>query len=220
MAEEQAEFWSKAAQRYDRVVDAQIGGQTRSMVRDRVAREGNLGRAVEFGCGTGFYTDTLASKADSLLATDISPGMLEIAKQRVSARNVTFQVEDCQRTSLPDGAFDAAVLTLVIHFTVPERTVDEMFRILRPAGALVVVSIDPQALAGLAWFRSQIRVLYQAMIGYRIKPPKGLGRNVVGATELRELLGRSGFRVASAETIRDSSRSSNIPVQYVRASKA
>jgi len=65
------------------------------MVRDCIARESNnLGRAVEFGCGTGFYTGTLASKADSLLATDISPEMLEIAKQRESGKNVAFQVED------------------------------------------------------------------------------------------------------------------------------
>src|SRR5262245_37701682 len=108
MANEQIEFWSNVAHRYDRVVDLQIGGKTRSMVRERVAREENLGRLVEFGCGTGFYTDVLARKADTLLATDISPGMLGVAKQRVNARNVIFQVEDCQHTSLPDGAFDTA----------------------------------------------------------------------------------------------------------------
>jgi len=175
---------------------------------------------VEFGCGTGFYTGTLASKADSLLATDISPEMLEIAKQRESGKNVAFQVEDCQRTSLSDGTFDTAVLSLVTHFTVPEQTIAEMFRILRPGGALVVISIDPRALPGFARLRSQIRVLCQGVIRYRIKPPKGFGRNVVGETELRELLGRFGFRVASAEAIRDSSRPSNIPILYVRASKA
>src|SRR5215831_13190389 len=110
MADERAEFWSQVAHRYDRVVDAQIGGRTRSMVRDRVGSEGSLGRAVEFGCGTGFYTNVLASKADSLLAIDLSPGMLEIARRRVAAKHVTFQMEDCQHTSLPDGAFDTAVL--------------------------------------------------------------------------------------------------------------
>jgi len=219
MVDEQTEFWSKVAQKYDHVVDSQIGGLTRSMARDRLAREGNLGRAVEFGCGTGFYTDTLASKADSLLATDISPGMLEIAQRRVVSQRITFKVEDCQRTSLSDGAFDTAVLPLVIHFTAPKVTISEMHRILRLGGTLVVISIDPHALVGLARLRSRVRVLYQGVIGYRTKPPKGFGRNVVGNTELREILDRSGFRVASAETIRDSSRTSNIPVLYVRASK-
>jgi hypothetical protein len=50
---EQAEFWSKVAHAYDRVVDLQIGPRTRAMVRERVAREGRLGNLVEFGCGTG-----------------------------------------------------------------------------------------------------------------------------------------------------------------------
>jgi ubiquinone/menaquinone biosynthesis C-methylase UbiE len=79
MTNEQREFWSKVAQKYDRIVDLQIGPMTRSMVRERVAKEDRLGNLVEFGCGTGFYTEVLAGKADSVLATDLSPGMLELA---------------------------------------------------------------------------------------------------------------------------------------------
>ena len=78
------------------------------MVRERVSREGRLGKAVEFGCGTGFFTETLAGKADSLVATDLSPGMLELARARVRAPNVTFQAEDCQATTFPSDAFDTA----------------------------------------------------------------------------------------------------------------
>ena len=214
-----AEFWSNVANSYDRVVDLQIGGETRSMVRERVAREGDLGRLVEFGCGTGFYTEVLARRANSLVATDISPGMLDVAEQRVNAPNVTFRAEDCQRTSLPDGKFDTAFIGLVIHFTVPDRTVAEMYRILRPGGTLIVVNLDPQALNGIARIRSLTRIIYQGAVGYRIKPPKGFGRNVVTGAQLRNLLDGAGFRVSSVETITDPSRSSNIPVQYVRAAK-
>ena len=220
MTNEQAEFWSNVADRYDRVVDLQMGAKTRSIVRDRAAREGNLGRLVEFGCGTGFYTEVLAHKADTLLATDISPGMIDVAKRRVKAPNVTFKVEDCQRTSLPDGTFDTAFISLVIHFTVPADTVAEMGRILRPGGTLIVVNLDPLAVNGSARIRSLIRIAYRGVVGYRVKPPKGFGRNVLSERQLRELLERSGFQLGSTETIRDSSRSSNIPVEYVRASKA
>jgi ABC-2 type transport system ATP-binding protein len=220
MASEQAEFWSRVAEKYDRVADLQIGGQTRSMLRERLAREGHLGRVVEFGCGTGFYTGVLARKSDRLLATDISPGMVELAKRRLRAANVTFQIEDCQRTSLPEATFDTAFISLVIHFTEPGRTIVEMHRILRPGGTLIVVNLDPQALTGLNRLRSVIRVLYQGMVGYRTRPPKGLGRNVMTEKQLGALLGRSGFRVESSEAVRDSSSSSNIPVEYIRAVKA
>ncbi len=219
MVNEQSEFWSNVAERYDRVVDLQIGGTTRSMARERVAREGHLGRLIEFGCGTGFYSEVLASKADTLLATDISPSMLELAKQRVKASNVTFQIEDCQHTSLQEGTFDTTFLSLVIHFTRPDRTVAEMRRILPHDGTLIIVNLDPQALNGLDMIRSVIRIIYQGVVGYRVKPPKGFGRNVMTEKQLRELLDRSGFRVESAETIRDRSRSSNIPTQYIRAVK-
>jgi ubiquinone/menaquinone biosynthesis C-methylase UbiE len=217
MANEQAEFWSRVAEKYDDVADLQIGGKTRSLLRERLAREGQLGRVVEFGCGTGFYTEVLARKSDTLLATDISPGMLELAKRRVKAANVTFQTEDCQRTSLPDGRFDAAFISLVIHFTEPGRTVVEMHRILRPGGTLIIANLDPQALTGLSRLRSSIRVLYRGIVGYRVKPPKGFGRNVLTEKQLSELLDRSGFRVESSEAVQDPSSSSNIPVEYVRA---
>ena len=49
MANEQREFWSKVALKYDQVVDLQIGQMTRSMVRERVAKEGRLGKLAEFG---------------------------------------------------------------------------------------------------------------------------------------------------------------------------
>src|SRR5437870_3061521 len=103
MSNEHSEFWSKIAQNYDDVVELQIGPQTRLMARERLAAEGPLGRVVEFGCGTGFYTTMLASKANSVLATDLAPGMLAVAKQRTQATNVRFQEQDCQRTSLPDA---------------------------------------------------------------------------------------------------------------------
>jgi hypothetical protein len=38
--------------------------------------------------------------------------------------------------------------------------------------------------------------------------------------QLHELLGRSGYRIESSETVKDPSSSSNIPVEYVRAVRA
>jgi ubiquinone/menaquinone biosynthesis C-methylase UbiE len=99
MLSEQKEFWSTVAQKYDQVVDLQIGPATRSMVRERVAKESRLGKLVEFGCGTGFYTEVLVGKADSVVASDISSGMLALAKERIKAGNLTFQMEDCQKTT-------------------------------------------------------------------------------------------------------------------------
>ena len=216
-ANEHAAFWSAVAAKYDRVVDWQIGGTTRAMVRARVEREERLGRVVEFGCGTGFFTEVLARKADALLATDIAPGMLAIARRRVTAPHVTFRVEDCERPSLPDGTLDAAFLSLVLHFTEPARVLAEMRRILRAGGALLIANLDPEALGRLDRIRSTLRVVYRGVIGYRVKPPKRFGRNVLTERRLRELLEGAGFRIDGVETIRDASRAASIPIEYVRS---
>jgi ubiquinone/menaquinone biosynthesis C-methylase UbiE len=215
---EHREFWSAVAESYDHTVDSQIGGRTRALVRERLAEEGSLGRVAELGCGTGFYTDVLASKADDVVATDFAPGMLEIARTRVRAANVTFQAEDAQRTSFPNGRFDTAFMSLLIHFTDPRQLLAEMRRILKPGGTLIAVNLDPRALGGLSRVQSVLRVLYRGATGYRRKPPRGFGNGVLTADELRAILDEQRFSIRTMETIHDRSRPSYIPVEYVRAS--
>ena len=219
MNDQQSQFWSKAARNYDRVVDLQIGPATRLMVRERIGKEAALGKVAEFGCGTGFYTPALASKADSVLATDLSPGMLELAQERVRANNVKFQIEDCQKTSLPAEAFDTAFMSLVIHFTDPKKTLAEMHRILKPGGTLIVSNLDIGALGGLDLIRCRIRIIYCGLTGYLMRPPKGLGDSMLSEEQLCGLLEKLEFKILSTETIRDRSRSSHIPVQYIKATK-
>jgi ABC-2 type transport system ATP-binding protein len=218
-ANQQSQYWSKVARKYDYVVDLQIGGKTRSLVRERLAREKRLGTLVEFGCGTGFYTGVLSEKADSVVATDVSPGMLAVAREQITAENVKFQLEDCQRTSFPDGSFDTAFMSLVIHFTEPEKTLAEMSRILKRDGTLIITNLDPNALSIPNRIRCAMRVIYNGLTRFRVKPPKGSASHLQSQEQLCELLRKSGFEVLGQETITDTSRSSNIPVDYIRAVK-
>jgi hypothetical protein len=94
-----------------------------------------------------------------------------------------------------------------------------MHRILKPGGTLIVANLDPRALNGLDRLRCLSRILYHGFTGYRMKPPKGFGMNVMTEKQLCELLGKSGLEIVSTETIKDTSRSSNIPVEYIRAVK-
>ena len=123
-------------------------------------------------------------------------------------------------TSLPDSAFDTAFMSLVLHFTEPAKTLAEMRRILKPGGTLIIANVDPRArVNGLDRVRCLIRIFYHGATGYRTKPPKGFGKNVMTEKQLCDLLGKSGFKVISAEMIKDPSRSSNLPVGYIRAVK-
>ena len=212
-------FWSKVAGKYDFVVEQQLGSNTRAMARERLMQEARLGVVVEFGCGTGFHTDVLAARADSLVATDVAPGMLAIAKRNIKAVNVTFKQEDCQRTSFPDSAFDTVFLGLVLHFTEPLKALAEMNRILKPGGTLIVLNPDPYPLTGFARFRWLVRSYFYGITHYRTKPPKDLLKNVMTEAQLCEHLQKSGFKILSKEIIRNAARASNIPVEYVKAVK-
>jgi mannose-6-phosphate isomerase-like protein (cupin superfamily)/ubiquinone/menaquinone biosynthesis C-methylase UbiE len=218
-ANEQRDFWSQVAQSYDRVVDLQIGPGTRGRVRERLAQEGRLGNVAEFGCGTGYYTEILASHSAAVVATDLSPGMLDLARERIYAANVTFQTEDVERTSFAAGSFDGVFMSLVLHFTEPEKTLLEMRRILKPGGTLILSNLDPGALRGLDRLRCSVRIVYQGVTGYRRRPPRRLGANVLTEARLRELLAKAGFEILACETLRDPSRSSYIPLEYVKAAK-
>ncbi len=94
----------------------------------------------------------------------------------------------------------------------------EMRRILRPGGLLIIANLDVPALNPVNRIRSLMRVV-RTVVRHRLKPPKGFGRNILSEAQLRQLLERCGFRVDSAETIRDPSHSSNVPVDYVHAVK-
>jgi len=217
MSKELIEFWSQAAPDYDRVVELQIGPGTREQVRERLAQEDALGRAVEFGCGTGFFTEALASKASSVLATDAAPGMLAFARERLGDKTIEFQVADCQGSSIPAAAFDTALLSLVLQFVDHERTIAEMHRVLKPGGLLLIANLDVLALSVTQRMRCLWRVVYEGRRGYANRPPRRFGRNVIGGDQLRNLLDKRGFDVLHCETIVNASRASYIPVNYVRA---
>jgi ubiquinone/menaquinone biosynthesis C-methylase UbiE len=218
-SEKQGEFWSKIATKYDSVIDSQIGANTRGMVRERLAREENLGVVAEFGCGGGFYTGVLAAKAKRVVATDLAPGMLAVAKHNVTTANVTFQQEDCQGTSFADASFDTVFLSLVLHFTEPTSALAEMRRILRPGGTLIISNPDPALLSGFNRFRWLTRGFFYGITRYRTKPPKGLFDKVQTEKQLCDLLVKSGFDIQSTEIIRNAAQPHNLPLEYVKAVK-
>ena len=110
-------------------------------------------------------------------------------------------------------------MSLVIHLTDPEKTLSEMRRILKPDGTLMIANLDVDALRGPALIRCRIRVIYRGLTGYRMKPPKGFGNNGMSEKQLCDLLGKFEFKILSVEAIKDTSRASHIPVQYIKAVK-
>ena len=70
-------------------------------------------KVLEIGCGTGIVTLGVASCVESIVATDISPQMIAVAKGKAEDRtvsNVEFHVIDGYALPYDDQGFDAHVL--------------------------------------------------------------------------------------------------------------
>lgn len=100
------------------------------------------GRALELGCGTGFFLLNLkqAGVLTDGCVTDLSPGMVEVAKR--NAEHLGFSIEgrvaDAESLPYPDDSFDLVVGHAVLHH-IPDvgLALREVLRVLRPGGRFV-----------------------------------------------------------------------------------
>lgn len=99
----------------------------------------------DLGCGTGAMAEALAPAVGRVIAVDDSEAMLGAARARLDgAPNVELRAGSLEALPIEDGALDAAVLSLVLHY-VPEPlpALAEAARALRPGGKLLVVDMLP-----------------------------------------------------------------------------
>lgn len=98
--------------------------------------------ALEIGCGTGEFARLLSTRAEHLLALDLSPEMIRIARER-SARyaNISFQVADVLESEFPAERFDCVVSIATLHHLPMETMLTKMRTALRPGGTLIILDI-------------------------------------------------------------------------------
>jgi ubiquinone/menaquinone biosynthesis C-methylase UbiE len=94
-------------------------------------------RWLDVGCGNGAFTEELIARCAPATVTGIDPSddQLAYARKRPGVRMASFQMGDAQKLPFGEGAFDVAVMALVISFlTDPDTAVAEMARVVRPRG--------------------------------------------------------------------------------------
>lgn len=102
------------------------------------------GRVIDVGIGTGLELP-MFDKSVSITGIDLSEPMLRIAQKRVDDLKLTnvegLLVMDAMKLAFPDASFDAAVAPYVLTVVPePERTLDEMARVVKPGGEIVLVN--------------------------------------------------------------------------------
>ncbi len=100
---------------------------------------------VEAGCGTGKNTEWIAPRARSVVALDLSEGMLARARERVAAAHVRFARHDLRDAwPVEDRSVDLVLIDLVLeHVEDLAPVYAHAARALRPGGSLFVCELHP-----------------------------------------------------------------------------
>lgn len=98
------------------------------------------GRVLDVGCGRGHGTRMLAVRAREVVGVDVSPAHVADAR-RDHGDEAVFREGDMRQLPFEDGEFDAVVcFEALAQVADPEAAVDELRRVLRPRGLLLVSS--------------------------------------------------------------------------------
>lgn len=101
---------------------------------------------MDIATGTGDLVIKMAqkTKASRLVGLDISSGMLEVGKMKVTQEKLDNRIEmvlgDSENLQFEDGTFDAVTVSYgVRNFEDLEKGLSEIRRVLKPSGILVVL---------------------------------------------------------------------------------
>ena len=105
-------------------------------------------RLLDIATGTGdFALEVYNLKPDKVIGVDISEGMLEIGRQKVSKKSldqvITLKKGDSENLEFENDGFDGITAAFgVRNFENLEKGLSEMLRVLRPGGKVVILEFS------------------------------------------------------------------------------
>lgn len=185
-------FWDRAAEKYARRPVQDMAAYERTLERAR-AHLTPSDKVLEIGCGTGTTALKLADAAGSILATDLSGAMIDIAERKrreAGVENLRFRQATAFDASLDAGGFDAVLAFNLLHLVedVP-ATARRARELLRPGGLFISKTA---CLGARAW-------LFGPLIGVMRLIGKAPRVTMLREEELEEILRAAGFELVEAD---------------------
>ncbi|MCC7447624.1 MAG: methyltransferase domain-containing protein [Anaerolineae bacterium] len=102
--------------------------------------------ALEIGCGTGAFSRLLAQRSERVLALDLSPQMIRVARERSNQYpNIRYEVADVLEWAFPTEQYDCIVSIATLHHLPLAEMLGKMKQASKPGGVLLVLDLYQQA---------------------------------------------------------------------------
>jgi len=160
---------------------------------------------LDAGCGTGTNSVWLAKRGFKVTGADFS----EFALSEVEGEGIDYRREDLTALSLEDASFDAVIcIGVLMHIPDVEKALQELVRVLRPGGYLIIAEANanaPETYAFRAYWRiarRNIRVDRKAC-GVEVWSETAAGpllSRKTSATWLTRFLGDRGMKLVTRTT--------------------
>ena len=171
---------------------------------------------LDVACGPGILACAFARVAKHVTGIDITPAMLDRARQLQQERgltNLTWRQGDVLPLPYPDASFTLVTSRFAFHhFLDPKAVIAEMRRVCAPGGTVLVIDSAPAADKADAFNRMEVvrdpshtRAMPEAELkslftGVGLPEPRVTGYRLEG--ELEGLIGRSFPKPGDDETLR------------------
>ena len=181
-------FWNIISPLYNRFMknNREVYNKVAERITEHLNPEMKL---LELGCGTGEFTELLASSVKEWAATDFSKQMVDNASKRLNISNVIYRVEDATALSFDDNSFDAVMIANTLH-VMPNSAaaLKEIHRVLKNNGLL----LTPTFVFDKRPTKTRVKLL--ELIGFRVY-------NKWNEQELCEFVEKNHFKVIYQSTI-------------------
>lgn len=98
--------------------------------------------ALEVGCGTGAFARLLAQRSDRVLALDVSPQMIRLARERSGQfPHIDFRLADVSRWEFPSERFDCIATIATLHHLPLKEMLLGMKQALKTQGRLLILDL-------------------------------------------------------------------------------
>ena len=181
-------FWDKFANIYDSFINKIFAATYKAILENLDSDLNSTNNVLDIGTGTGIIPFSICSIVSYVIAIDISPEMIQIAKQKQQSsniKNIDFQVQDSYKLNFPDKSFDIVIASNLLHLLFePDKPINEVKRVLKDNGTF----ISPTICAGENTRSRIIAAITGALSGFRVV-------NKWSISEFKTMLTNSGLSI-------------------------